>query len=267
MKIMLDAGHYANYNQSPHNSKYYESKQMWKLTNYQKEYLEEYQDVTVSLTRKDVDKDLALFTRGNLAKNYDLFISNHTNASSSYSTDYPVVIGAYDVSNNVLGKELVNAIKKTMGTVQEGKVWTKKNSSGGEYYGVLRGARAANVKNKKYYIVEHSFHTNKNMTLWLLNDSNLKKLAKAEVEVIAKHFNLKKKSTTQSNDYTHVVTADVLNVRSGRGTEYSIVGTLKQNDKISIWSIAKDSKGRNWGSFRYSFNPDIIGYVCMDYLK
>ena len=31
--------------------------------------------------------------------------------------------------------------------------------------------------------------------------------------------------------------------------------------------MAKDKNGDDWGSFRYSFSPDIVGYVSMKYLK
>lgn len=69
------------------------------------------------------------------------------------------------------------------------------------------------------------------------------------------------------DNYTHIVDTNVLNVRSGRGTEFKVIGQLKRGHKIAIWSITKDSEGKDWGSFRYSFDPDIIGFVSMDYLK
>lgn len=72
---------------------------------------------------------------------------------------------------------------------------------------------------------------------------------------------------TETKTDVYEVTATTLNVRKGRGTEFDKVGTLKQGDRVAIWSIAKDSKGANWGSFRYSFTPDIVGYVHMSYLK
>lgn len=62
-------------------------------------------------------------------------------------------------------------------------------------------------------------------------------------------------------------TTDTLNVRKGRGTEHAVAGSIKKGDRIAIWSVAKDSKGDNWGSFRYSFSPDVTGFVHMDYLK
>lgn len=72
---------------------------------------------------------------------------------------------------------------------------------------------------------------------------------------------------TETKTDVYEVTADTLNVRKGRGTEYSKVGTLSKGDRIAIWSVKKDSKGENWGSFRYSFTPDVTGFVHMDYLK
>lgn len=72
---------------------------------------------------------------------------------------------------------------------------------------------------------------------------------------------------TEIKTDVYEVTADTLNVRKGRGTEHAKVGTLKKGDRIAIWSIGKDSKGDNWGSFRYSFSPDVIGFAHMDYLK
>ena len=265
MKICLDAGHYKNYNRGAVSS-YYEGNIVWKLTNLQKKYLEEYKDVTVILTRSDISKDLSLSNRGAKAKGCDLFISNHTNYVDNSSVDRAVIIYPFDNKNksDVLGKKLGQKIQDVMGLKQNYQMMTRKHNNG-EYYGVMRSARAAGCPS--YYILEHGFHSHKATCNWLLKDSNLEKLAKAEVEVIAKHYNLKKKSQTTQNNSTYTVDTDVLNVRSGRGTEYSIVGTVKRGQKIDIWSIAKDSKGRNWGSFRYSFEPDIVGYVCMDYLK
>ena len=68
-------------------------------------------------------------------------------------------------------------------------------------------------------------------------------------------------------DVYECTASSTLNVRKGRGTSFDKVGTLNKGDKIAIWSIGKDSSGKNWGSFRYSFTPDVIGYVSMDYMK
>lgn len=261
MKICLDAGHYGKYNQSPVNKNYYESVAMLKLTKYQKEYLEQYKDVEVILTRTD-EKDMALFARGQKAKGCKLFLSSHTNAAGAESVDYPVVYGSFDNRGNAkeFGLKLSQVIQSTMKTKQAAKYATRVGSSGkDEYYGVLRGARAAGLNH--YYIVEHSFHTNKAATNWLLSEDNLKKLAKAEVEAIAAYFGLVKKSapvTPATGDFLVTVTADVLNVRDGAGTQYKINTTVKEGDVYTIVETSKDGKwgklksGAGWISLAYT---------------
>ena len=97
---------------------------------------------------------------------------------------------AYDNKNNAdaLALKLAKKIGELMGTTQAGRTATRKNSSGGEYYGVLRGARA--VGTPLYLLIEHSFHTNKKATQWLSKDANLEKLAQAEAELLAAHYGL-----------------------------------------------------------------------------
>ncbi len=75
MKICLDAGHYGNYNQGV-NKNYYEAKVVWDITNLQKKYLEEYEGVSVVLTRDNQAKDLALYDRGAKAKGFDLLMQD-----------------------------------------------------------------------------------------------------------------------------------------------------------------------------------------------
>ena len=259
MRICLDAGHYGNYNQGVVKS-YYEAKVVWDITNLQKKYLEEYEGVSVVLTRETQTKDLALYDRGAKAKGFDLFISNHSNACDTESVDYPVVIRAVDNKNNAeaLAKPLAEVIAKTMGTRDKGRTWTRANSSGGEYYGVLRGARAVGCKH--YFIIEHSFHTNKKACNWLLNKSNLEKLVKAEVEVIAKHYNLKKKHTTtnEQKTYTVKVNTDTLNIRSGAGTNYPIVRQIHKGTVITI--VAQNG---NWlqAKMGYWVNKNYMEYI------
>lgn len=190
IKICIDAGHFGKYNQSPANKKYYESEAMWKLHLLQKKYLEQY-GIEVVLTRTTQEKDLALASRGKKSKGCNLFISDHSNAVGSgvnESVDYPVVYVPLNGEGNELGQKLADCICSVMGTSQKGRIATRKGSSGGEYYGVIRGAVSVGTVGM---ILEHSFHTNTKSTKWLLNDSNLDKLAKAEAKVIAEFFGAK----------------------------------------------------------------------------
>lgn len=75
-------------------------------------------------------------------------------------------------------------------------------------------------------------------------------------------------SFREITDSVYEVTAsDFLTVRNGRGVENKEVGKLYPGDRIAIWSIANSSDNAPWGSFRFSFDPDITGFVNMGFLK
>ena len=189
-KICLDAGHVGSkYNQSPVVKTYYESAMVWALHLKLKAQLEA-RGFQVVTTRASIDTDLGVYERGTASKGCDAFISLHSNACGTESVDYPVVYRAYDNKNNVdtLALKLAKKVGELMGTTQAGRTATRKNSSGGEYYGVLRGARA--VGTPYYMLIEHSFHTNTKATKWLSKDANLDKLAVAEADILAEFFGM-----------------------------------------------------------------------------
>lgn len=208
-RICLDAGHYGKYNQSPVVKEYYESDMNWKLHLYLKAELEGY-GFEVITTRTEQAKDLGLYERGYKAKGCDLFLSLHSNACNTESVDRVVVIAQiddnkydFDDVSRKIGDKLGKVIKDTMG-VNEYRVITKKSESDrnkngiydDEWYGVLHGAKSAKVPG---LILEHSFHTNTKATKWLLNDNNLKTLAKNEAKCIAEYFGQKKEEVKIEN--------------------------------------------------------------------
>lgn len=188
IKIMLDAGHYGKYNQSPVVPAYWESEMTWKLHLFLKEELERY-GFTVLTTREKQEVDLPVYDRGLSAKGCDLFLSLHSNAAPTESVDRVMVYRAFDNLNDaeILAGRLSAAIAELMG-VSAGYVSTRESDTypGTEYYGVLRGARKVNVP--LYYIIEHSFHTNRKATEWLLADGNLRRLAVLEAGIIAGYY-------------------------------------------------------------------------------
>ena len=191
-KICLDAGHYGKVNKSPAVPAYYESEMNWKLHLLLKKELESY-GFEVIQTRSAQASDLEVYARGAASKGCDLFISLHSNAVGSgvdESTDYPVAIVQLDGKGNALGEKLAECVEAVMGTKGDGRTWQRKGNNG-EYYGVLRGAAAVGTMG---IILEHSFHTNTRSTKWLLDDSNLAKLAAAEAKVIAEHYGMSKKA-------------------------------------------------------------------------
>lgn len=196
-KICLDAGHVGSkYNQSPVVKTYYESAMVWALHLKLKAQLEA-RGFQVVTTRASIDTDLGVYERGTASKGCDVFISLHSNACGTESVDYPVVYRAYDNKNNVdtLALKLAKKVGELMGTTQAGRTATRKNSSGGEYYGVLRGARA--VGTPYYMLIEHSFHTNTKATKWLSEDANLDKLAVAEADILAEFFGMESSTETE----------------------------------------------------------------------
>ena len=222
MIFCLDAGHFGKYNRSPAVNSYYESDMNWKLTMLQKKYLEQYADVEVILTRSNQEVDRALFDRGACSKGCVVFLSNHSNAVGNGVNDKIDYVATYhlvddtttkcdDVSKEI-AEVLAPVIADVMGTNQGFRVVSRKangdrNGDGimnDNYYGVLHGARMVNTPG---LILEHSFHTNTRMTNWLLNDANLDRLAKAEVEALARYFGLVKKG--ESSGFQAIILKDM----------------------------------------------------------
>ena len=188
----------------------------------------------------------------NSYSNIDLHISIHFNSGANdklgngKSTGTEVLVYNTNGSKYEIGKRICSKIEK-LGYKNRGvKVRTN--------LGVLKNSKGQTL------LVECCFVDDKDdIALY-----NYKTMAKAIAEGI---LNETINENTTTTDNVYVVNCDSLNVRNGRGTEHTIVGSLKKGDKVEIWNVAKDSKGNEWGSFRYSFTPDIVGYVHMGYLK
>lgn len=203
-KIMLDAGHYGKQNRSPCNRAYWESEMAWKLHRYLREELLKY-DCQVDITRADEEKDMPVYNRGAMAKGYNLFLSLHSNAVGSRianGTDRPVIV--YPVLNDLNQKDFAKAIGETvhkvMKTKQKAQPYVRPIDGRPtvNYYGVLRGAVAVGCK--QAYIIEHGFHTDTYCTNWLLVDSNLRAMAKAEAKTIAEYFNLEEREEPMTKE-------------------------------------------------------------------
>ena len=186
--VCIDAGHYGKYNRSPVVPDYYESEMNWKLHLMLEDELENY-GIQVRLTRADQKKDLGLKDRGRASKGCDLLLSIHANSDDNENTDYPVVYHSINGAGADLAKDLALCIQTNMGTRQKGKAESRKGSGDWDYYSVIYGAVAVGTPG---LILEHSFHTNTKSTKWLMVDSNLDKLAKAEAKVIAEWFGIEK---------------------------------------------------------------------------
>jgi hypothetical protein len=192
----------------------------------------------VNKTRTDEEKDLDVEDRGRAARGSDLFVSLHSNACDTESVDYVCVFGAYDDLNGSweLGGRLAAAVSECMGCTG-GYVKTRRGRRG-EYYGVLRGARE--VECPLYYIIEHSFHTNLRASKWLMDDSNLRKLARVEAAVIAAHFGVLYVAGQVKGD---VNGNGVLDARDVAMIKRAVLGTLTLNDEqLKIADVDDDGR-------------------------
>lgn len=198
-KVCIDAGHYKDYNQSNIFKSYKEGNMTWIWQKYIKEALEQY-EIEVIITRSNTSQDVKLYDRGAMSKGCDLFISGHSNACDDASINRVVIIPGLN-SDKAFADALGACVSSVMGITSKYQIYTRTNSSGGEYYGVLRGANVVGTKNR--YIIEHSFHTNYNSAKWLYDENNIKKVAYAEAEAIAKHLGVCK--TSINKGYYRVV--------------------------------------------------------------
>lgn len=237
-KICLDAGHYGKYNRSKVVPEYYESEMNWKLHNYLAEELEQL-GFAVIKTRENQEKDLGLTARGKKSAGCDLFLSIHSNAADAEYVDYPLVITMQDGKGDQLGLTIAGKIQQLMGTVQAGKIMKKKGTYGGEWYSVLEGARQVGVMGM---IIEHSFHTNKKAACWLLEDRNLRAMAKAEAEIIGACFGMEKKHEEEKRyivrlgTYTEKETQAVVQALTKLGYTPEVEAVCAPS--VSVWTPA-----------------------------
>lgn len=199
-KIMIDAGHYSNYNRSPVVSEYYEGNRVWVLSQYLITALKKY-GFMVTSTKSTIDgypKTATgtdnVYRRGTMSQGYDLMLSIHSNACNTESVDRAVVIHPIDGSEKALAARLGDTVTKCMG-LSKYQLYSRENAQGRDYYGVIRGAADVDVP---CLIIEHSFHTNTVAAKWLMSDDNLKKLAEAEAKTIAEYYGVTETVTVKA---------------------------------------------------------------------
>lgn len=272
IKICLDAGHYGDYNRSPVVPEYYESHMTWKLHLLLKKYLEQY-GIEVITTRAEQKKDLGLYQRGATSKGCNLFISLHSNAVGgkvgNENVDRVMVYGPINGKGKDIADKLGKCIREVMSTKQGSYVETRQGNHG-DYYGVIRGATAVGTIG---LLVEHSFHSCTRSARWLLEESNLDKLARAEAAVLAEYYGL---SGGQGNTGTESgsgstgdesvpfrvrVAIDDLNIRTGPGTDYAKTGRYTGKGVFTIVEV-KTGQGSKagWGRLKSG-----AGWISLDY--
>lgn len=240
MKICLDAGHYGRYNQSPVNQAYWESEFNWKFHLLLKAELEK-RGIEVITTRAEQAKDLDVYKRGQLAKGCDLFLSIHSNACGTESVDYPLACCTVNGTADVLGHELAEIVGSVMQTSGKPRITKKKQSDGRDWYGVLRGAASVSVPG---ILLEHSFHTNRRATEWLMNDENLRRMAAAEAEVIAAHFDVKSDDQIPAESNAQMIWDKLRTSGLSEAGTAGLMGNLKAESDLDPENLQNSFEGK-----------------------
>lgn len=269
MKIMLDPGHGAG---SQYNRGF---KQVGKLPycnegscnyNYCEYYLKpalERYGIEVKLTRKNILDNPSLAKRGNMAKDYDLLISCHSNAANGKASGVEI----WDSTNpkesiKELTDKICKNIAETLDIPNRGTKY-RRQANGTNYYGVLRNGQA-----KHNFIIEHCFHDNQSDAEKYRR--NLGKVADAVADAIGEYFNLNAIAkivknenlfileTPSTNVYQQFIEGKTLREIGAYGINGSFFDTPRPRERKSIWAIALNggvTLGEN--ADRVSYDPDI----------
>ena len=208
--VVIDPGHYTGYNKGV-TAGYYEGNAVFKLAQYLKEELQSDTDqIKVAMTKNTMAENPGVFARGQFAvsNGATVFLSLHSNAvrdAAKYEKAYGVSVyrSLFLPDSEDLGKKLADAIVEVMApvtgvTYSRGLLTRRSDTTGRDYYGVIRGAvnnagtaaQASAGVVKHAFIIEHGFHTNSRECDFLAVDDNLKKIAKAEADTIKEHFGI-----------------------------------------------------------------------------
>jgi N-acetylmuramoyl-L-alanine amidase len=186
IKICIDPGHGGidRANRGPKG--YIEADGVLKISKYLKAELEKTGQFEVLLTRP-IDATMSLTERGKMAKGYDMFISQHTNAFNGkaggtvvfYSVDLP--------QDKEIAEKLSKAISETLGISNRGaKIRESEKYPGEDYYTVIDTAQ--DIGCPHVFIIESAFHDNPAEEALLLKDENLQKIAQVQAKVICEFY-------------------------------------------------------------------------------
>lgn len=185
-KIVIDPGHNPA-DRNTGNNGYYEYYGMWKLSSYLKDELEK-KGFDVSLTRRET-LNPSLVERGEQGRGADLFISEHSNAYNGTARGVEVFYSVKRPEDKIFADAMAKNISTLMGNPDlGGKTRESTQIKGDDYYTVIN--TAANAGAKHILLVENGFHDNVYDEAFLMDDENLRKLAKVQAETICSFFNV-----------------------------------------------------------------------------
>ena len=249
-KVFIDPGH-GGYDNGAVQNGFYEDVINLKISKKIEKILSD-KGIEVKMSRYN-DTYLSLSERTAMAnrEKSDVFVSIHQNSASSSSAKG---IETFHYQPRLDSKELATDIQNSLINNTNATNRGVKTQN----FAVIKTAEMSSS------LVECGFISNVSEGTKLNSDSYQNTIANAIANGIIEY--LKENVTLQGSPSKPetvinegIVTTNSLNVRSGAGTNYSIVGSLKLNSKVEIVSTLG-----NWHKIKYGNG---YGYVHSDYIK
>lgn len=175
----------------------------------------------------------------------DLFISNHVNSGGGQGVE------VWHSINGGKGKEYAAQVENILSKLTISRGLKSKRGQNGDYIYVIRATSMPAILN------EFGFIDNASDAIKLKDNTFRQQLAEAVVKGIARQTVC---STNSINGRYGIVTASALNVRGGAGTNYPIIGKLKNNERVKL---CKDC-GNGWYEIYFG---DHGGFVSKEYVR
>lgn len=226
-----------------------------------KEYLEQFENVTVYLTHENItDQDMSLTKRAEFASKVDadfLFSLHYNKSADNRLFGAEVWVSAFD-EYYAKGMEFAQFEMQQLidyGLFDRG-IKTRLNSLGTDYYGIIQHAREFDIP---CVIIEHCHMDQENDIPYLTKDDACKIFGQLDAQAVAKYFKLK--SNSLKEDYTSLASQQIpvpSNIMKPDLTppdtvDIAIEDNEIQTDSITIHITANDTEsGLNY----YDYSVD-----------
>lgn len=255
-KVMLDPGHTKRYNKGAV-SGYYEGTVMFEYA-YMLGAKLALRGLQVGYTRGKVTENPSLVDRGKKAKGYDLFVSLHSNGSSSpAATGVSTFYSIKRDGDKPYAADWCKRLAALMGIRARGAS-TRKGGGDWDYYTVIQ--YAVKVGCPHAFIIEHGFHTNPAECAWLLEKENLEAMADLECDIICDilgvSYDKNKKPVEPEKPIARKMVNtpdDTLNVRDAAVYTAKKLGELAHESIVDVyglagngWMLIQQGKLRGW---------------------
>ncbi len=209
MKVMIDPGHMpGSPNKGP--TGYYEHEGAWKISKYLQEALKR-SGIQADLTRT-YNENPSLIDRGKKSAGYNLFISEHSNASNGSARGVEAYYSVKRPEDKVYAAKLSKSLSDLMGNPDRGaKTRVSTDGSNSDYYTVINAA--ASVGTPHIFLVENGFHDNVHDEAFLKSDANLKKIAETQAKIICEILGVPYKAEVTTTEHWAQSAYNYLNSR------------------------------------------------------